>query len=368
MPDEQQEDLNAIPPGTVARISALFIAALSLALFLVWLLSGGGAEFFRSKFPLRTYLSDAAGLQKGAFVMLNGVKIGRVQNVSLTSTLDPNRIVEIRMLIQRRYMANIPVDSIAAITATDLLGGDEYVNIELGKAPEPVGEGAEIASLIQSGTFNPSDLVASLRDTMSTIDFVLTDIEQGQSPLAKVVRGDELYNSLAHQVGVLDQSIASFADRKTPNGQLIYSDADYQRIRKLIAGFDLSLEQIQTGQGPLGKFVNDSGQYENTLAQVRVLHQALADDNAGKGPAGAWLAGDEKYRQLSDRIQSIGKSVDQLSQGSNGIPKLLQSRELYDSLNQQAAKSANFERDFREHPQKFLRIQVRGGKKKSTHP
>lgn len=368
MADEPQDELTGLPQGTVLRITALFTAALALALFLVWLLSGGGAELFRSKFPLRTYLSDAAGLQKGAYVMLNGVIIGRVEHVSLTSTLDPNRIVEIQMRIQRRYMANIPVDSIAAITETNLIGGEEYINIQLGTATEHVGEGAEIASLIQSGTFNPSDLVASLRDTMGSIDFVLTDIQQGQSPLAKVVHGNALYLSMGHQLAVLQQSIAGFADRKSTNGQLIYSDADYVKIQKMVSDFDRSLEQIQTGQGRLGQLLNNPAQYDRAVAQVRNIHQSLVDANAGKGKAGAWLVSDAKYKQLHDQIQSIDTKVNQLTEGDGRVPKLLQSRQLYDSLNQEASKVGTFERELRENPQKFLRIQVRGGKKKPKQP
>lgn len=366
--NDDNEDLNAMPRGTVLRVSALFTAALALALLLAWLLSGGGSELFRSKFPLRTYLKDGAGLQKGAYVMLNGVVIGRVEAVTLTSTLDPNRIIEIRMGIQRRYMANIPIDSIAAITSTNLISGDEFVDISLGTATEHVGEGAEIASLIQSGTFNPADLVASLRDTMSSIDFVLTDIQQGQSPLAKVVKGDELYKSIDHQIGVLQQSIAAYADRKTPQGQFIYSDADYQKISKAIADLDHSLEQVQSGQGSLGKFLNDPAQYDSAVAQVRKVHQSLADANAGKGAAGIWLVSDAKVRDLRDRIQSINKTVDHLTEGNTGFPKLLQSRALYDSVNQQATKARDFEKEFRENPRKFERIQVRGGKKKTKQP
>jgi len=355
-----------MPKGTVLRISAVAVAALVLALFLALLLSGGGAEFFRTKFPLRTYLSDAAGLTKGAFVMLNGVVVGRVEKVSLTSTLDPNRVVEVRMSIQRRFMANIPVDSIAAITATDLIGGTEFVNIALGKAPEHVAEGAEIASLIQSGSFNPADLVASLRDTMSRIDFILTDIQQGQSPLAKVVHGDALYVSIGHQLTILEASIAGFADRKTPNGQMIYSDADYKKMSQMVTDVDHSLAQIQSGQGQLGKLLEDPGQYDRALAQIQKVHQTLADDNAGKGAAGAWLASDVKYKELHDRIQSIDKMVDQLTDPKAGFGKLLESRALYDSLNQQAKKARDFEREFRLNPRKYERIQVRGGKKKKT--
>ena len=368
MPDEPEEDLTAIPKGTVLRISALMVVALVLGLWLAWLLSGGGAEFFRTKFTLRSYLGDASGLKVDAFVMLNGVTVGRVDGVSLTSTLDPNRIVEVRMSIQKRYMGNIPIDSIAAVTATDLLGGDEYINIVLGTATEHIADGAEVASLIQSGSFNPSDLVASLRDTMSRIDFLLTDIQQGRSPLSKLVHGDALYVSIGNQLTVLEKSIASFADRKSPNGQLIYSDADYRNVSKMVADLDHSLGQIQSGQGAIGKLFNDPSQYNSALTQIRKVHRTLADDNAGKGAAGQWLVADDKYQQLRSRVQSIDKSVDRLTDPNSGFGKLMQSRALYDSLNQQGAKARDFEREFRENPRKFERIQVRGGKKKKATP
>jgi phospholipid/cholesterol/gamma-HCH transport system substrate-binding protein len=178
------------------------------------------------------------------------------------------------------------------------------------------------------------------------------------------VKGDEFYRSIGHQIGVLQQSIAAYADRKTPQGRFVYSDADYVKISKAIADIDHSLEQVQSGQGQLGKFLNDPAQYDNYVVQIRKVHQSLADANAGKGAAGVWLVSDAKVRDLRDRIQAINKAVDHLTEGDKGFPKLLQSRELYDSVNQQAAKARDFEREFRENPRKFERIQVRGGKKK----
>ncbi len=68
------------------------------------------------------------------------------------------------------------------------------------------------------------------------------------------------------------------------------------------------------------------------------------------------------------RINSINTSVDNLLSPASGFGKLLNSSEMYTSLNAQAAHYRDFTHEFRETPQKFMRIQVRSKKKKSPAP
>ena len=362
MPEDEaeiEEDLDSIPSGTRVRSSFVIVAAVLIALTLVYFLSGGGAEFFHKKFQLRTFVVNSSGLEPNADVMLNGVAIGKVERISFSdpSDHDPNRAVRIDMKIERRFMEMVPVDSIAALTATNALG-DEFVNIAKGQAAANVGDGSELASLIANGSFNPADLIASLQITVKRVDAILTEIQTGNTPTAQFVRGSDLYENILGQVAVLKKTIDLYANPKTAMNQMLFKDDLYNQIRQPILNVDHALEEIQRGENPAGKMITSSSQYDQAVAQIRKVHQSLTDANSAKGPNAQWLKSDDKYRQIQAQIQSINAQVDLLTQGNGQFATLLQSRELYDSLNVRSGKARTFLKEFREDPRKFLRIKV----------
>src|ERR1019366_2669051 len=71
------------------RIFVVAVSALSVLSVLTYLLSGG--KWLKAKAYLTTYIPDSTGLEPGADVLLNGVKIGRVESVQLTRLQDRNR-------------------------------------------------------------------------------------------------------------------------------------------------------------------------------------------------------------------------------------------------------------------------------------
>jgi phospholipid/cholesterol/gamma-HCH transport system substrate-binding protein len=367
MADDAQDDLIGLPRGTRLRVVVLVGSALGLVLVLSWLLSGGGAELFNKKFALHAYLSDGTGLERGADVMLNGVPIGKVSKVSITPTLDPTRVVRVDFKIQHRFMTDIPIDSIAALTADNILG-DKYVNVAAGKSLEHVADGSEIASLIQNGAFNPADLVASLQETLARIDALLTEIQQGDTPLAQFVRGTDFYTGLQKQVTFVEKALRESVDPHSSLGQLLFTDNLYNQIRQPILNIDRQLEEMQRGENPAGKFLNDPAFYDHAVTQVRDLHKSLSSVNRGEGGAGPWLKSDAKYEQLRAKIQSIDQGVDKLTTGKGQFAQMLQSSKTYDSLATKAGQTRDFTKDFREHPQKYERIKVFGGKDKKAKP
>src|ERR1700747_771702 len=87
------------------RSAVLAVSALAVLAVLAFLL--GGSTWLKPKIYLTTYIPDATGLAPGAVVELNGVLVGKVDSVRLTSSRDPNRVVAVRLKIEdevRRYI------------------------------------------------------------------------------------------------------------------------------------------------------------------------------------------------------------------------------------------------------------------------
>jgi hypothetical protein len=159
--------------------------------------------------------------------------------------------------------------------------------------------------------------------------------------------------------------IQSAAGPKTEIGQMLFSDALYNQIRQPILNIDHMLEEIQRGETPTGRLFTSDATYNNALAPIRNVHQTLIDLNAGKGN-GQMLKSDDQYRKLEAQLRNIDRTIDQLTTGNGKFAQLLASRQMYDSLDVRAKTTGTFLKEFRETPQKFLRIKPFGSKKSKT--
>src|SRR5947207_952857 len=106
------------------RVGILATVAMIIAAVLIFLLTAN-TSFFEGNFHLRTYMDDSAGMANGSPVRLNGILVGSIHQVRLSGSKDPHRTVEIDLLIKDPYLVQIPEDSVAGISASNLLG-DKY--------------------------------------------------------------------------------------------------------------------------------------------------------------------------------------------------------------------------------------------------
>ncbi|HEX9703338.1 MAG TPA: MlaD family protein [Rhodospirillales bacterium] len=99
------------------------------------------------------------GLNKGADVRINGIKVGTV----LSHTLDP-KTFDARVAMSITPEVKLPVDSIAAIGSEGILGG-KYVRLEPGRSTDYVKDGGK---LMKTKDFR------SLEDQVGEIIFLAT--------------------------------------------------------------------------------------------------------------------------------------------------------------------------------------------------
>ncbi|MBM3775116.1 MAG: MCE family protein, partial [Acidobacteria bacterium] len=109
------------------RVGLMALVALAILAVLIFLLTGTGSVF-RDYAVIRTYMRDSGGLSENAPVRLNGILIGHVESVRLSNLPDSGRTVEVAVLVEERFLREIPADSTAAISAANLLG-DKFINI-----------------------------------------------------------------------------------------------------------------------------------------------------------------------------------------------------------------------------------------------
>src|SRR5262249_32874164 len=180
------------------RVGITAIAALSLIGVLIYLLTGASNPFTRDAI-VYTYFADAAAVAVGAPVRVNGINAGSVKNVGLSGQTDPARIVRIELSIHESMLKEIPVDSIATVSAENLLGS-KFINIRKGNNPVSIKPGAEIKASPSKEIFEIMDsffpLLTSAQQTLERIDNIVELVQSGRGNIGKLLVDETLYARL----------------------------------------------------------------------------------------------------------------------------------------------------------------------------
>jgi phospholipid/cholesterol/gamma-HCH transport system substrate-binding protein len=331
------------------RIGSVAVTSLTILGVLVYLLSGG--TWLKPKAYLETYIPDSTGLEPGSDVLLNGVEIGKVEWVKLSGSRNPNSIVEVRMKVQEEFLRHIPDDSITSLDSENLLG-DKFVDITMGRSSDPVRPGGQLPYKPPGNLMQEIDL-EQFEAQLRTIEQTIDDIEAGKGPLGQFVRSDQMYQQVLDGVDKLEKSLRAISDTHTKLGRFLYTAERYDDIRNPIRQLDQRLEEIQAS--PL---LRESKQYDDIRDQLERLRQSLADLNAGKGAGGQWLSSDAAYRDWTHLLASWIESLDALTYGEGSMGRMLVTSHAYDSWTGATRSLATTLKEFREDPQKFLRIKV----------
>jgi len=342
------------------RVGLMAIAAISILVVLVFLLSGRGG-FFRTRSVIRTYVDDSASLKVGVPVRLNGIDVGNVDAVRLSGAAEPGRTIEIVMQIDRDLIARIPEDSQAAINPEGVFG-DKFVNITRGQSPKPVAEGGEIRSLdtreFQEIVNQSYGVLASLNAITKRIDAITQQVEKGQGTIGKLLYDDALYRRMDGVVVEAQKAVALVSEGKGTIGKLLTDDQLYNDLRSSMYRADLILADVQAGKGSLGLFLRDPALYQNASRVVAEAVKVVEGVNAGQGTVGKFLKDESVHQRVEVMLGKVEGTIDRINSGQGTFGQMLVSRALHDSLNGLTTETRELIRDVRADPRKFLRIKL----------
>jgi ABC-type transporter Mla subunit MlaD len=343
--------------GAQARVASIILAAVLITGTLMYLLTGGGRVLFASKSTLYTYVSDTEGLQKSAEVRLSGIPIGNVTNVDLSGLLDPQRVVKVEMRVDTEFLKSIPADSQTSITADNLVGW-QFLSIDEGTSPIPVHADGTLRSEPLKQAADRADLIKSLQDELKQVDDLLTAMTSVDTPVGHFVKGEAEYDRVLARIAAFNKALHTFESPTNSLGQALFSDELYNRAMTYIHNADEMLAAIQRGEGANGQLFASDRQYNDFLRALRDLRGSLADIRAGKGMLGSFVTDDAQYRNLQKLLAQTDAMIATLNSGGGPAGQLLINAQLYESLVGSLNGLTEMLRDFREHPQKYLRYKA----------
>ena len=343
------------------RVGILGLTALFFIALLIFLLTGN-ANWFQKQVPLHAYVSDAAGLNAGDPVRINGIAAGSVKDVQLSGETNPQRIIRIDFMVDEPMLKQIPEDSMAAIGSDNLLGSTKFFQISKGKSSEPIRAGAtmktantqEFQQLVQQG-FGVLD---SAQAILQKIQDIVGQIEVGKGTIGKLLVDESLYNSLQATVNQLQLLSTTLNSRTGTIGHLINDETLYKQLETVVTRIDHMTAALEQGQGTAGLLLKDPKMYNDVDTAVTQLNKMLTKLNEGKGTAGQLLNDDKIANQLSATLTKVDLTIDKVNSGQGTVGQLLVNPQLYDAATGTTRELHALLKDFRANPKKFLSIKL----------
>jgi len=270
--------------GIVATVAIVmgFLGAL-------WLARGGLAPGY----PLHAKFAWGAGLKQGQPVLLAGVTVGYVADV----TLKPDGMLVVTMRVRKQY--RVPKGTTATIEPNGFFG-DMLVALH---PAAPTTETFAIGDTVPPGLSSPS-----VGAVLSRVDTLAANLSALTAALRKQLVDD---NGLTEIRQTVTRANAMFAEIRTlaaqQNAELTKTQEAFRRVANavdsaqidstlrtlqgaatsvsaLTADFsatttrlDSLIEKINSGPGTAGRLMNDAGLYMDVRATLQRLDSLMAD-------------------------------------------------------------------------------------------
>ena len=359
MPSQQEVRWSQLKVGLIVLIATVVLVTL---LFLMT--SSSGLGLFSKKIMVTTYFENSAGLKEGAAVNLQGVTIGAVKSVTVSSAPERKLTpVQVVMKLDTKYKTDLKKDSKASLSTVGVLG-DTVVDINSQySVGGPLENGDELKTL---ETPNLQDVVKASQGTIESLNVILAkmnsivdNLQTGKGSIGQLINNPDLYNKANATVDELHTLAKNLNSGKGTVGKLMNDDRLYNRIDDMVGRLDTITANLQAGQGSAGKLLTDQTLYTNLNATVANANQLLNDANQGKGALGL-LAKDPQFRQqLQDTITKVNSLITGIDEGRGTLGKLATDDQAYTNLNKLLTESTTLVTTIRQDPRKYLTIHLK---------
>jgi phospholipid/cholesterol/gamma-HCH transport system substrate-binding protein len=326
------------------RVSAVSLVSVLILLTLFYLLTGG--SLLSQKVPVYLYLADGSGLERDAPVRVDGVDVGKVRSVRLSGSADAKRAVQVVLEVARNRLAGIPVNSEAEISSDSIIG-DSFVDVTSHAAPTSLLPGGELRLKKPTEMMKAIDIL-DLEKQLKEFDALIQDLDTGRGPVGEFVQGRKMYDDLVKRTAEIERALRAAVSTTTAVGKALYSDDKYRQFTASAQRLDGALAALQSGDGDVAKLLRDDAQYEALRATLVGVRRSIADLHAG-----SMMQSGEAYAGWLRGLTALIGKVDDF----NSTPALT-TLATYESLDGTARELRDSMREFRTHPERFLRIKL----------
>lgn len=315
------------------KIGAL--TAISVTLLILGFNFLKGKSLFKTGNFLTAKFADAKKLNSSDPVYVNGFQVGSVYETHAQS--DDLKTIVVDIKLNAAYQ--VPDNSVAVIESSPL--GSSNVAITLGNSPKMLASGDTILSsneggLLASLTNKIVPVADQLKVTLSSLDSVLRNINSVLDPSTK--------GNLQGVIGNLGKAAAN----------MVVSTASLQSL-------------LNTETGALSKSLDNMSSFTKNLADNndKITHVLSNMDSTTAHLSKADIQGVVDNFKIS--ASKLNDLLAKANSTDGSIGALINSKELYNNINNSVRSLNTLMDDLRVHPKRYVNISVFGKKEKGNY-
>lgn len=281
------------------KTAILVISGILLFIYLFNFLKGN--DILNSSRTFYTIYNNVEGLAPSTPVTINGLNVGKVQDISFTD--DGSGKLLVKLVVDEEF--DFSKNSEAQLYEAGLIGGKAIAIIPANDNAENATKGTYLKGTIKAGL---SELVnqrltplqEKLESTFVNADSLLLNLNS--------VFNDRTKNNLQSSIAQLNTTIASFKSTSESLNELVSSNQDnlkstltnienisgnlskitdsiaeadlsktISNLQETISNFNTILSKIENGEGSIGKMMKDQSLYDNLEGATKELEELLRD-------------------------------------------------------------------------------------------
>ncbi|RDV17022.1 MCE family protein [Pontibacter diazotrophicus] len=283
------------------KVALLAIVAIVVLYFGFMFLKG--SDIFSDTHSYYVVYDNVDGLTTSNPVMLNGIKVGTVQEMVLLT--DQGNHIQVRLDVLKEL--NVGDSTIAALGNSDLLGG-KTIRLYLGNSTTQYDGGerliayeeSSIADIISTKTVPVIDKVDTTlarvnrmleSEAKGNVEDILANTKATTAAINEILRSNQAnINQITSNINALTASLQQTErniNRLALNMADITDTLKQVEITQLVKNTNEAVAELQaaatklnTSQGTAGKLMNDEALYENLNNSTAALNALLRDIQA----------------------------------------------------------------------------------------
>jgi phospholipid/cholesterol/gamma-HCH transport system substrate-binding protein len=293
-------------------------AVVSILLFILGYQYMKNSKLFQVSREFYVVYENVVGLEAGAPVTINGMRVGKVKNLALANKAGDGVLVT--FLLENDF--EFPKSSAVKIYASGIIGGNNLAILPAVGDPIMSRAGDTLRGELESGMIDGliekfSPIEKSLLSTLTKVDSVLSDIDQ-----------------------VLDAR-------------------SKQHLRQSMESLSVAMEQLSQTATGLNLLV-DRNQNELDAAFKSILKTSTNLETITDSIAAVNTA--QMLKDLSGSISALNQITNSMAQGEGSLGALIQDDGLYQDLRTLTEDAQNLLKDIKSQPKRYVHFSLFGRK------
>ena len=310
------------------------MAVIGIAILVIGFNFLKGKGLFKQENNIYAVFQDAQGLVKSNPVLINGVQVGRIEN--LDGGKDMKRIL---VTVSLKKDVNIPSNSLAIINPNLL--GSPSLEIQLGDGDTYLKKGDTLVTTMSGGAFDQAmklinPVLYEVKNAVKSLDSVLTTIAS--------VFDAETKDNIKGMISNFRLASASFVTTASSLQTMMDSqNSDLAHSLKNVNSFTANLNA-------------NNGKLDSIMENTKVFTQKLSAIDLAK-----------TLDTLNVAINNFKTAAEKINSKDGSIGLLLNDKTLYNNLEATSNKLNILLDDIRVHPKRYVNVSVFGKKDKGNY-